>query len=170
MSIAEGYRQAERATCALQNGNTAMKTLALLTSAALALSFAGAPLAQTTLPGSGGQGATNNANCFGQARSEGAKTAQPMGQVIRERAQSGTNAEQNAAFREACQTSPGATPPVQQQPNNANCFGQARSEGAKTAQPMGQVIRERAQAGTNAEQNAAFKEACQTAPVTAPGE
>ena len=137
-----------------------MKTLALLACAATAASFATAPLAQTPTGTTGGQ-ATNNANCFGQARSQGAKTFQPMGQVIRERAQAGTNAEMNAAFKEECQTTV-TPPPTSPADKDANCFGQARSQGAKTFQPQGQVIRQRK--GDNAAQNAAFKEACQTAP------
>ena len=53
-------------------------------------------------------------------------------------------------------------------PNSNSCFGQARSEGAKTFQPMGQIIRQRAQAGTNAEMNREFKETCQAATPQAP--
>ena len=52
-----------------------------------------------------------------------------------------------------------------------NCFGQARSEGAKTFQPMGQIISQRAQtestdgsANQNVQLNREFKENCQANP------
>lgn len=54
--------------------------------------------------GSSAYAASENANqnaCFGQARSEGAKTFHPMGQIISMRR--GDNAEMNATFRENCQ-------------------------------------------------------------------
>ena len=56
---------------------------------------------------------------------------------------------------------------AQRQPDQNSCFGQARAQGAQTTTPMGRnFIRERAQSGTNASGNRAFREGCQAAPET----
>jgi len=79
-----------------------MRTFAIIASAML---ISGAAFADNT--GTNGEGK----NCFGQARSEGAKTFQPMGQIISQRAQTESatapnqNVEMNRAFKESCNPS-----------------------------------------------------------------
>ena len=69
----------------------------------LMVALMGAGLLAGTLAGPAMAEHTSQNACFGQARAAGAKQFQPMGQVIRERAMAGTNAEMNREFRENCQ-------------------------------------------------------------------